>query len=930
MVADPRTLVLDLNSNIGLIGDIGVTASSIQTALGYYPMDPGNFTYANLGSKPNTISGIGSITVSADTLIYATSSSSFATTAFTSVARTLLAQPTQSLLRSTGLGMSVDGAALVAGTNAAMKTQLGLDNIDNTADANKPVSTATQNALNNKANDSVVVHNTGNETVAGNKTFSGVTTFNGDITVNGTTTTLNAANLDVSDAIIRVATGNTSDLVSYAGLKVERGTTDSFLVWDKTAVAWVAYTSADDLTTPVAAAFSGSQLKSTVATGTAPFVVASTTLVTNLNAQLLGGQLGSYYLDPNNLSASIPASKMPALTGDVTTSAGTVATTLATVNSNTGSFGSGTQSVSLTLDGKGRVIAAAANTIAPPWSAIASKPTTLAGFGISDGQPLNSMLTGLTGVAWSAGSQVPTLTAANTFTLLTVGATNPTDLVDKQSADARYLLQSNFTYANLGSKPTTLAGYGITNGQVLSSNLTSLAASNWSAGTQAPVLTASNTYSLLNVGAASATDLIDRQSGDARYLLQSNFTFANLGSKPTTVAGFGITDAQAKATILTDISALTYASNTLKVIQLNAGGTGFQWAALTSGFSNFTEALNTSAPNATINAVQMSIVNGNTDADMVLTPKGLGALILSIPTSTTLGGNKRGSNAVDLQFGRGNATHVASGLNSVLIGGVNNKATFDYSGVFAGSTNVASSTGCVVVGGSSNIAQTGSSSAVIGGSGNTVSSNSGFIGGGSSNTVNGNQGAIIGGNTNRADATNSTTIGGLNNNNAVNSAVVMGERGMSHLKNQFAIGNGNNTVGVSSTWSKIMLRAETVDATVTTLTSDGAAVSTSGATQNILASSTTSDTFGFKGRVFAKVTGQSTLTNYAIWDIEGIYHRTSTTNTLLSSTVTAVSNTPAWTLTNNATTNGLEIKFTGAAATNINIIGHLDVLWRTG
>ena len=39
----------------------------------------------------------------------------------------------------------------------------------------------------------------------------------------------------------------------------------------------------------------GSQLEATVTTGTAPFTVASTTLVTNLNADLLDGQHGAYY-----------------------------------------------------------------------------------------------------------------------------------------------------------------------------------------------------------------------------------------------------------------------------------------------------------------------------------------------------------------------------------------------------------------------------------------------------------------------------------------------------------------------------------------------------------------------------------------------------------------------------------------------------------
>jgi len=38
-------------------------------------------------------------------------------------------------------------------------------------------------------------------------------------------------------------------------------------------------------------------IKSTVKTGIAPFAIDSTTLVSNLNAELLNGQAGTYYLD---------------------------------------------------------------------------------------------------------------------------------------------------------------------------------------------------------------------------------------------------------------------------------------------------------------------------------------------------------------------------------------------------------------------------------------------------------------------------------------------------------------------------------------------------------------------------------------------------------------------------------------------------------
>jgi hypothetical protein len=56
--------------------------------------------------------------------------------------------------------------------HATTKAQVGLGNADNTSDVNKPVSTATQTALNLKANDSATVHNTGSETIAGVKNFA--------------------------------------------------------------------------------------------------------------------------------------------------------------------------------------------------------------------------------------------------------------------------------------------------------------------------------------------------------------------------------------------------------------------------------------------------------------------------------------------------------------------------------------------------------------------------------------------------------------------------------------------------------------------------------------------------------------------------------------------------------------------------------------
>lgn len=65
-------------------------------------------------------------------------------------------------------------------------------------------------------------------------------------------------------------------------------------------------------------------LQSTVASGTAPLTVASTTLVSNLNVQYLNSQTGSYYLTAGNLTGTLPS----AVLGNSTHYIGTTAITL--------------------------------------------------------------------------------------------------------------------------------------------------------------------------------------------------------------------------------------------------------------------------------------------------------------------------------------------------------------------------------------------------------------------------------------------------------------------------------------------------------------------------------------------------------------------------------------------------------------------------
>jgi hypothetical protein len=115
--------------------------------------------------------------------------------------------------------------------------------------------------------------------------------------------------------------------------------------------------------------------------------------------------------------------------------------------------------------------------------------------------------------------------------------------------------QDDYSFTQLSGKPTTLAGYGITDPIVLTSGsysnpawITSLA---WTKIASKPTTLAG--YGI--------TDGLTQVAADARYsLLGHTHTFASLTSKPTTLAGYGITDAQPLDADLTAIAALATTS----------------------------------------------------------------------------------------------------------------------------------------------------------------------------------------------------------------------------------------------------------------------------------------------------------------------------------------------------------------------------------
>lgn len=156
-----------------------------------------------------------------------------------------------------------------------------------------------------------------------------------------------------------------------------------------------------------------------------------------------------------------------ALTGDITgTGPGSTVATLATVNANVGSFGSGTAVGAFTVNGKGLITAASAVTIAPPFSAITGQ-LTLA--------QLPTMAANTALVNATAGAAVPTAyampscpdTGGNHLNWVT--STGFTCGTSGGGGSGITALTGNVTASGTGSVVATIANTAVTNAMLAGS-----------------------------------------------------------------------------------------------------------------------------------------------------------------------------------------------------------------------------------------------------------------------------------------------------------------------------------------------------------------------------------------------------------------------------------------------------------------------------
>lgn len=335
-----------------------------------------------------------------------------------------------------------------------------------------------------------------------------------------------------------------------------------------------------------------------------------------------------------------------------------------------------------------------------------------------------------------------------------------------------------------------------------------------------------------------------------------------------------------------------------------------------------TGAINTSSPNDTVNVASLTANVSTTNGDLVLLPKGTGALLADIPDSASTGGDKRGTRAVDWQMTRSSSSQVASGLGSVIGGGSSNTASGSYSSVGGGFTNRAAGSFSYVGGGTFNTAL-GNYSVIAGGQSNAdlTGVTNATIGGGYLNRVYGNYSFVGGGNQNTASVTGSAIVAGLSNAaNGIYSFVAGGAYGTARGVTGMHVFPACNapiaaSIGVSQA-ALLLVGGQTTDATPTVLCSNSSAASVNN--QLVLPNNSA---MYFSARVVACVTGGG---NSKSWNFSGLIKRGSgaASTTIVGSSgggthEDAGASTWDVALSADTTNGGLAVTVTGQAATTI-------------
>ena len=320
------------------------------------------------------------------------------------------------------------------------------------------------------------------------------------------------------------------------------------------------------------------------------------------------------------------------LTGDVTGSGtSSFAATLATSGVTSGTYNNSTTAVTpFTVDSKGRITSTSTNvTITPAFSSLTDKPTTLSGYGITDAlsNSTSSTQSGYFGELYL----YDTVNPSNYLKILNVADLTATRTLSINTGNSNRTLtlngDSTISGTNTGDQTITLTG-DVT-GTGTSSFAATLATSGVTAGTYNNSTTAITPFTVDAKGRITSTGVASTISP----------TFSSITSKPTTLSGYGITDALSNSTSSTQNA---YFGN----IHLQDDTTPSNYLQITD------------AENLTADRILNLNVN---DANRTISLSGN----LTVSTSATISGTNTGDQTITLT---GDVTGSGTGSFSATIG----------------------------------------------------------------------------------------------------------------------------------------------------------------------------------------------------------------------------------------------------------------------
>lgn len=380
--------------------------------------------------------------------------------------------------------------------------------------------------------------------------------------------------------------------IDYANATTANATTKGFLA----AADWVTFNAKAPTVSPT---FTGTPVAPTASLGDNTTQLATTAFVANGLANLSSSLSTTFSSASSLTSGTLGTARLPAFSGDITTSAGSAVTTLATVNSNPGTFGNATLVPQITVDAKGRITAVSNVVISGGGgggtgnvtnNASLTNNAVILGNGTTGIGP--STLTynatnltyvfGASGVANITANVVNAQTAAfTTMNITTLNTTTPVG-VAAGGTGVSTITQNGIMIGNATNGITTLVG-GTTNNVVTWNGTAWVSAAPQGGGGGSGNVTAANAFGTDNI--------LIRSDGTGRGVQGSNITVSDTDNLS------GIVTLTANSLVTTNLTVgsknLTLAGN------LTVGGTSN--LTLTTGATT-----NATFPTGTITLVELS------------------------------------------------------------------------------------------------------------------------------------------------------------------------------------------------------------------------------------------------------------------------------------------------------------------------------------